>query len=346
MWAAKFGDLKMVELLVNSEHSIQNSNGETALMIASRFRNKSVALTLAKYEAGKQDKLKWTALMWTAVMGLTDVARVLLDAEAGLQDKDGQTALMLSVEKGNYDVSMLLLQRESKIQMNNGMTALMKATLTGNAKIVSLLVHYELGLKDSTGKTALMHAAQRGSVWLFDSLAEEASMIDNDRKTAFVLAREAGLEHHNLIHLLLTRRYLCDQRRNSWFFIYCMDQELEYLRLMFSETSTIQSLGWFREAMFSLLFDDLDITTETLVAEKVSDCLASIKEMEDDVDTQPCSICLDYICEVVFLPCRHCIACCNCTEVLKKRCPYCRLTVDNMVLVDYNFDRWAPSMAT
>lgn len=360
MWAAKFGDVKMVELLAEYEHSLVNDNMETALMIACRFRNYHAANILVKYEAGRQDKLGWTALMWLSVMGGVDTANLLVAKEACKQDKDGQTALMLSIEKGHYDISALLLNLEARMAMKNGLTALMKASLLGNQDVVRRLIPYELGMQDSKGKTALMHAIMKRNTWLFDVLSPEASIVDSENNTPFELARKEGLDSYHLLNLLLTRRYLEDQRRNLWFMIILFYISTTSLKLLFGDSQTIIAINELTESFLSLLFDDLDLTanrtdegatsTDVTISwdvqnhqsgfiEPLMDTgLRAIEDLNNNIDIQPCAVCLDFICEIVFLPCKHCVTCRNCTEAIRAKCPYCREEIKDMIQLDYSFE--------
>lgn len=377
MWAAKFGDVKMVELLADYEHSLVNDNMETALMIACRFRNYHAANILVKHEAGRQDKLGWTALMWLSVMGGVDTANLLVEKEARKQDKDGQTALMLSIEKGHYDISNLLLNYETRIATKNGLTALMKASMLGNQDIVKRLIPYEIGMQDLKGKTALMHAIMKRNTWLFDVLSSEASLVDSEDCTPFELARKEGLDSYHLLNLLLTERYLEDQRRNLWLMVILFYISTTSLKLRFSDSQTIVAINELTEAFLSMLFDDLDMTSvstsstdgnkgdivtgayvdtyantsintsiewssqnvQSNFIEPLMDTgLKAIEDLNSNVDIQPCAVCLDFICEIVFLPCKHCVTCRNCTEVIRAKCPYCREEIKDMIQLDYSFE--------
>lgn len=375
MWAAKFGDVKMVELLAEHEHSLINDNMETALMIACRFRNYHAANILVKYEAGRQDKLGWTALMWLSVMGGADTANLLVAREARKQDKDGQTALMLSIEKGHYDISALLLSHEARMATKNGLTALMKASMLGNQDVVRRLAPYELGMQDSKRKTALMHAIMKRNTWLFDVLGPEASIVDSENTTPFELARKEELDSYHLLNLLLTRRYLDDQRRNLWLMIILFYISTTSLKLLFGDSQTIVAINDLTESFLSLLFDDLDLTATSPInadgfstnlnrtdksgttddtditmewstqrpqaafIEPLMDAgLKAIEDLNNNIDIQPCAVCLDFICEMVFLPCKHCVTCHNCTEAIKAKCPYCREEIKDMIQLDYSFE--------
>lgn len=374
MWAAKFGDVKMVELLANYEHSLVNDNAETALMIACRFRNYHAANILVEYEAGRQDKLGWTALMWLSVMGGVDTAKLLVEREACKQDKDGQTALMLSIEKGHYDISNLLLKYETRLATKSGLTALMKASMLGNLDIVVRLIPYEIGMQDSKGKTALMHAIMKRNTWLFDILSSEASLVDSDNCTPFELARKEGLDSYHLLNLLFTERYLEDQRRNLWFMVILFYISTTSLKLRFSDSQTIVAINELTESFMSLLFDDLDVLVTPTSLTDTDECrdactthndtdinirnslqrklhneksnfienlmdagLKAIENLNNNVDIQPCAVCLDFICEIIFLPCKHCVTCRNCTEVIRAKCPYCREEIKDMIQLDYSF---------
>ncbi|XP_063241891.1 E3 ubiquitin-protein ligase LRSAM1-like isoform X2 [Bacillus rossius redtenbacheri] len=54
--------------------------------------------------------------------------------------------------------------------------------------------------------------------------------------------------------------------------------------------------------------------------------------LDDEVAATECAICMDSLCEVIFVPCGHMCCCTKCSEVLQQ-CPLCRTSIDQKVRV-------------
>jgi ankyrin repeat protein len=155
--AAKFGDHRLVEAMINAgvnvDYSItgitntQFGAGWTPLMIAVAEGNEEVVSVLIKSGANvnAKNKLGRTSLMFASKYGFYSIAKMLLENNANTDeipnDKDGWTAIIAAVYEGHDDIVNLLISHgaDTKIQDKNGKTALMWAENQGNTKIVELL---------------------------------------------------------------------------------------------------------------------------------------------------------------------------------------------------------------
>ena len=112
--AAEKGNLEAVETFIKNgvNVEIKNSNGRTALMLASRG-------------------------------GHTEVVKLLLDAGADIEakGKDGMTALILASCHGYPEIVKLLLERGANVKIRNifGYTSLRSASINGHAEVADLL---------------------------------------------------------------------------------------------------------------------------------------------------------------------------------------------------------------
>ncbi|EFO64980.1 Kinase, NEK [Giardia lamblia P15] len=193
MRAAIYGHAEIVELLVEKEEGLRDSDGWTALMFAADCGHVHCVKLLLEKEGGIQDDNGWTALMSAAKHGHTDCLRLLLEKEGGVQDNKGWTALMSAAKHGHIDCLNLLLEREGGIQNSNGWTALIVAAEYGKIDCVELLLEKESGLQKTDGTTALMWAAQNGHAGCVKLLADkEAGMRDNNGWTALMFAARGG----------------------------------------------------------------------------------------------------------------------------------------------------------
>ncbi|EFO61092.1 Kinase, NEK [Giardia lamblia P15] len=201
MRAAIYGHAEIVELLVEKEKGLRDSNGWTALMFAAAHDHVHCVKLLLEKEGGIQDDNGWTALMRAAARGHTNCLKLLLEKESGVQDNDGWTALMSAARNGHIDCLKLLLEREGGIQDNEGETALMSAARCGQADCVKLLMEKEGGMQNINGWTALIVAAEHGKTDCVELLLEkEGGLQKTDGTTALIWAVRGG--HTNCVRLL------------------------------------------------------------------------------------------------------------------------------------------------
>ncbi len=149
--AAENGKISVIKKLLEEgiDINLQDSEGWTALMFASRFSDNESSL---------------------------EIVKLLIDsgADLNLQDIDGMTALMLACEPSNtnssLEIAKLLINSgaDLNIKSNNGWTALMVASSDSNTdgksslETVKLLIDSgaDLNLKNNMRYTALMLASK------------------------------------------------------------------------------------------------------------------------------------------------------------------------------------------
>lgn len=162
MFAARDGNVSMVELLLSQEKRLQAYDGQTALMIGTQANSFTVIKLLVDTEAKMQDNLGKTALIIAAAKGYTKLVMYLADYEAGIQDAEGKTALMFAARNGHLQAVTLLMEKEARMKDSQGTTALMYAAAAGHMAVVQALVDREGGLRDTDGKSAASYAAVCG----------------------------------------------------------------------------------------------------------------------------------------------------------------------------------------
>ena len=209
------GHHQVVELLLSKDPdiNIQNNDGWTALMSASRYgHHQVVELLLSKDpDINIQNNDGVTALMSACRYGHHQVVELLLSKDPdNIQDNDGRTALMFASRYGHHQVVELLLSKNPNIniQSNTGWTALMLASENGHHQVVELLLNKDpdINIQDNDGWTALMFASQNGHhqvVELLLSKDPDINIQDNDGWTALMFASKNG--HHQVVELLLSK---------------------------------------------------------------------------------------------------------------------------------------------
>ncbi len=95
--------------------NIQNKDGWTALMYASRYNRLQIVKLLLEYKADPniQNKDGWTALIYASVYAHLKITELLLEyrTDPNIQNKKGFTALMLAVHNKNFKITELLLKK-------------------------------------------------------------------------------------------------------------------------------------------------------------------------------------------------------------------------------------------
>lgn len=171
--AAESGNLVLLRALLEEKIDPEHTDnfGETALMVALRCGNRSVAeclLKIASDPVNSMDNEGATLLHKAAWGNLPELAEILLE-EYGfdLEAKDhyGRTALHVAAYQGNTRILKYLLAKSADINAadNEGKTPIFSGAYDGNLKTVKMLCEYgaNLLLKDNTGLTVLEYAVNR-----------------------------------------------------------------------------------------------------------------------------------------------------------------------------------------
>ncbi len=175
---------------LSNPQSIRDKRVEvTPLMIASQEGRTETVEELLRHEKIKvntKNSEGSTALMIASQNGHADIIRLLLkkDADVNMQDNDGFTALIYAVQNRHAEVVKELLNHE-KIDVNirkiDGGTALVLAALDGYGDIVELLLKHrkiDVNLQDNKGATALMCASQEGYSDIVKMLREKGADVN------------------------------------------------------------------------------------------------------------------------------------------------------------------------
>lgn len=151
--AAKQGDLKMLELLINAGFDVDDRHSlgdETPLMKAAYYgKLKAVGYLLEKgADIAATDFRGNTALLHAAWSGHTKVVEELLKhgAEINERNKLNWNALMQACVEGHFATAEFLLEKGSpvdEIDKEKGATALTLAKYNGSVKLIKLLESYE-----------------------------------------------------------------------------------------------------------------------------------------------------------------------------------------------------------
>nr|QBK87204.1 MAG: ankyrin repeat protein [Marseillevirus LCMAC201] len=168
--AVKSNNLELVEkLLVEGANvDIQNTRGETALMLAAHSGHAPIVELLLNKNAKVdiKDTGGITALMYAANNGHAPIVKLLLNknAQVDIKDTNKMTALMYAANNRNTLIVKLLLNKNAQVDIKdtNKMTALMYAAQSGNTRIVKLLLNKnaQVDIQNTSGWTALDLAKQ------------------------------------------------------------------------------------------------------------------------------------------------------------------------------------------
>ena len=224
---------KAVQFLVDTGVNIDvvDSNGRTALMLASKTGHEDIVKTLLSAGAnGSQDGHSWvgqillkkgadpniwnkdgaTALMYASHNDHSEVVEILLKggADPNIQKKDEATALMYASQNGHFEVVQILLKggADPNSRTENGATSLMVASENGHFEAVQILLEggADPNIKKKDGATSLMYASQNGHSEVVQILlkggADPNSQTGNG-VTSLMVASENG--HSKVVQILL-----------------------------------------------------------------------------------------------------------------------------------------------
>lgn len=177
-----------VKLLLDAEHDMRDNRGCTPLVTAARQGRTEIVTLLAPHMAGLQGKSGWTALMAAASSDSVDCINELIEYEKGLLDCHGETALMKAARCDSVNATSLLLPHEGSIVRRDGKTALMSAAELSKNSALRLLLQ-QAGLAKHDGMTALMFAARKGNLEGTEALLPfEKAMQNSQGNTALIEA--------------------------------------------------------------------------------------------------------------------------------------------------------------
>jgi len=144
MFAARFGNVELLEFLLNNRASVlkQNKYGDTALMLAAIGGHLEAVRRLVAAGA-PLDHPGWSPLAYASFEGHTDVIQFLAEqgADVDAQADNGMTALMIAARNGHFAAAKVLLAAgaDPDIVDQDDQSALDLAQKSGNSQIVDLL---------------------------------------------------------------------------------------------------------------------------------------------------------------------------------------------------------------
>lgn len=119
MLAAQRGFLDQIAEL-NTEYTLTDAFGRTALMHAVISGRVECVRALALHESKTKDTQGWTALMYAAASGQEEMVRILMDSEKCMVDNDGWSALLLACQSNHFEVAQLLFSDEHALMNDLG----------------------------------------------------------------------------------------------------------------------------------------------------------------------------------------------------------------------------------
>jgi ankyrin repeat protein len=144
MYAARFGNVELLEFLLKNRASVLKKNryGDTALLLAALGGHLEAVRRLVSAGA-PLDQPGWTPLIYASFQGHADVIQFLADqgADVDAQADNGMTALMIAARNGHKEVASVLLAAgaDPDIVDQQDQSALDIAQKSGNTQIVDLL---------------------------------------------------------------------------------------------------------------------------------------------------------------------------------------------------------------
>ena len=222
--AAENGTNKAVQFLLEMEVNINDvdSNGRTALMLASKAGHEKIVETLLSTGANGSCQDRETAVRRDTVSlphtdidqessktdqtAVTETLVTHYNCDPDKRDDNGLTALCHASHSGHSKVVQTLLGggADPNIQMADGATALIYASHDGHSEVVQLLLKGPPNIQTEDGSTALMFASQAGHFEVVQILLKggaDPNIQKEDGWTALMSASQAG--HFEVVQILL-----------------------------------------------------------------------------------------------------------------------------------------------
>ena len=199
--AVKYSNTSYITEHLNEMYDARDENGNTGLMHAAFYGNVAVVQLLVEKSARLLNLARKTALMQCVCSdyslgraSIPDIVNILRRLEAGISDERGCTALMMAAERGDVRSVAALVEYEHGQKDSRGRTALMYAASFGKAECIPALL-VETAEIDNKGMTALMFAAYGNSVPIIRQLLRyEARRKNKNNETALIIAIRQGRE--------------------------------------------------------------------------------------------------------------------------------------------------------
>uniref|UniRef100_A0A3P9KJS6 Ankyrin repeat domain 29 n=1 Tax=Oryzias latipes TaxID=8090 RepID=A0A3P9KJS6_ORYLA len=207
-WAAKRGNLPLLQLLLNSgrvDADCRDSVGTTALMVASHGGHYDCVkeLIMQGADINYQRETGSSALFFSSQHGYHDVVKLLFEfgASTEFQTKDGGTALTVACQYGHSKVVDLLLRNGANVhdQLNDGATPLFLAAQGGHVTVIRHLLSCgaKVNQPREDGTTPLWIAAQMSHSQVVKVLLSRGADRDAVRLDGSTALFKAAMKGHN-----------------------------------------------------------------------------------------------------------------------------------------------------
>ncbi|KAG9334343.1 hypothetical protein JZ751_008229 [Albula glossodonta] len=234
-WAARKGNLALLQLLLNSGRVDADCKDSVRLLHASTLHPHAFPINhlwlfcepvISHRSAARSSTMELacitvtcgtTALMVASYSGHYDCSRELImqGADINVQrevllERTGSTALFFAAQQGHNDIVKLLLEfgASTDIQTKDGGTPLSAASQHGHAKVVETLLKNGANVHDqlSDGATPLFLAAQEGHVTIIRHLLTSGAKVNHPREDGTApLWMAAQMGHSEVVKVLLLR---------------------------------------------------------------------------------------------------------------------------------------------
>ena len=197
--------LDAVQFLVGkaADVNLQNSRGETALLLASRYGYTEIVEILVQKgaEVNLQSISGEIALFKASTRGYKEIVEILVQggADVNLQTTSGETALLAASRSGYKETVRILVQggADVNLQTTSGETALLAASRSGYKETVRILVQggADVNLQTTSGETALLVASKSGYKEIVGILVQggaDVNLQPPSGETALFAAIEGG----------------------------------------------------------------------------------------------------------------------------------------------------------
>ncbi|XP_064401864.1 uncharacterized protein LOC135347761 isoform X3 [Halichondria panicea] len=223
--AVREGRLTVIKEILAAKSKVDvnqiNSEGQTALMVASTTGRKDIVQKLLSHGAtvNMQDNGGNTALIIASVAGYPMAVADLISSGALVDQANykGNTALIIAARNGSVAIVLTLLSSSASVDNVNhlGLSALMEAAIIGNVEVIRELVSWgaSLELVDKEGNSALLIASVQGHIVVARFLLSIGANLDhtnNEGYTAHSLALRVG---HTLLAWELMKA--CENRPSN-----------------------------------------------------------------------------------------------------------------------------------
>lgn len=208
---ASEGNIALVKrsLEQRAELETKNSDGETALIIASWYGSPEIVSMLLESGANinAQDNNGYTAIAKASSLGVGrhyEIVEILIQACANLniKTKEGKSPFLLAVLNGHSELANALKKAGAKEEPYfvgaDANKELLNASMVGDLQRVKYVFFFkpDVNSVDKNGQTAVMHAARNGNKEILSLLLKAGAKVDSQDKTGKTALMYAARRGH------------------------------------------------------------------------------------------------------------------------------------------------------